>query len=242
MTEQDSSATESKLANNAFIHGRSYKADMDHSLSVMKEQLRYKNDDLFDGIRLDTAANRRSVISKGQYYAYQSEFGRKVKIRLQTKVKLRGTGGHEKVIGEATIQIPFNKLGLVIDVDFGIIYCNIPTLLSNNYMINNCLDLSLQGQFLHIGQLQQHLTLEKYFLVYRWSATDTPYALYTEKILRKIHRNFGHPSVQSTLNLLKRASETKLTKNMRRELEKMRRSQKIVVHVRQIQVPLEGSD
>lgn len=221
MTEKDASSIEKKLANTAFIHGRTHQGDMNLAMTVMRDQLKHKSGANFDGVRLDTAANRRSVISKIQYDAYQNEFGRKIIIRPPTKNNLRGIGGQQRVIGEATIQIPFNKLGLVIDVDFAIINSDIPTLLSNKDMIDNGLDLSLQGHYLHIGPLRQPLSLENYFLVYRWSADDTPYALYTEPELRRIHRTFGHPSVKATYNLLKRASKTGLDKEIRLELEKI---------------------
>lgn len=98
---------------------------------------------MFDGIRLETAAKRRSVISNAQYDEYQHEFGRKVRIRSPTRKKLRGIGGIKKVMGDATIQIPLKTFGLIIEVYIAILDFNIRTLLSNKDMIDNGLNLSI---------------------------------------------------------------------------------------------------
>lgn len=69
------------------------------------------------------------------------------------------------MVGDAIIQITFNRLGLVIDVNFAMIDKYVPTLFSNKDMIYNCLDLSLQGKFLHIGPLRKPLTIENYIFI-----------------------------------------------------------------------------
>lgn len=172
----------------------------------MNDQLTNGTQPLCYGIRLDTAANRRSVMGESQYEAYKRDFGLKVPILPSTRKDLKGVGGNGKVIGEPHIQIPFNALRLIIDVTFSIMEQDTPSLLSNKDMIDNGLDVSLQGRYLHVGQRRQPLSIENYFLVYRWTARNTSFALYTEQELRKIHRSFGHPSVRATEQLLKRAS------------------------------------
>lgn len=86
------------------------------------------------------------------------------------KRDVKGIGGKSMAIGEVTIKIPFPDLGILIDVEFSILDGDTPSLLYNKDMIANGLDISLQGGFLHIGELQQTLNLEKYFYIHRWSA------------------------------------------------------------------------
>lgn len=49
--------------------------------------------------------------------AYQQEFGRQIPVRPRNKRTLKGIGGLEKVIGEETIQIPFQEWNFIIDID-----------------------------------------------------------------------------------------------------------------------------
>lgn len=114
-----------------------------------------------------------------------------------------------QVLGETTIQISFNGLGLiidVIDVEVSILKNDCASLLRNRDMIINGLDIILEGGYLHIGSLKEPLKLVNFFYVYNWSAHDTPYALCTEDDLRKIHKGFDHPLVRTTYNLLSRAN------------------------------------
>ena len=87
---------------------------------------------------------------------------------------------------------------------------NIPPLLCMKDMLENYLDISIQNCIITHNDRIQEFTLEYYFLVYRWSVKDMTYILYTEKELRKIHKIFGHPSIESTKKVLKRASGSKL--------------------------------
>lgn len=223
VTEEDSQDLEMAFANSAFLHGRTYSEDMDSALAVMNEQLAKRDSDQFEGVRLDTAANRRSVMSIRQYEAYQKEFGLRVPIRATERRTLRGIGGHGTIVGEAMIQIPFGDLGLVIDVTFTILEEDVPSLLSNRDMIDNGLDLSLQGRYLYKGSRKQPLALENYFLIYRWKAGTTPFALYSEGELRRIHRGFGHPSVRATEKLLERAAGENIDEDTRKALQQLER-------------------
>lgn len=54
-------------------------------------------------------------------------------------------------MGDATIQITFSALKMLIDVNFSIREKNAPYLVSNEDMIDNVLDISLQGRYLHAG-------------------------------------------------------------------------------------------
>lgn len=141
-----------------------------------------------------------------------------VQIRENGTKALKGIGRSGTVLGQERIQIPVSSLNMTIYVDSSILDDNAPSLLSNRDMIENSLEICLQGRYLYVGKHRQPLTQENYFFVYRWTAEDTFFALYTEKIMRRIQRDFGHPSVQDTHNLLKRASNGKMKVEIKKEL------------------------
>lgn len=172
----------------------------------------------FNGVVIDTAANRRSIMSVAKYRAYEREFGIKVPLSPPCK-NVKETGGRLRPIGEATIQIPFLLLNLVIDVDFSILKDDLPSLLSNRDLIDYGLDVSLQGAHLHIGDFKQPLVLENYFFIFEWDASSIPYMLYTDRELRSIHRAFGHLSVSSLRKLLKKSSKELLDKSVKKNLK-----------------------
>ena len=67
------------------------------------------------------------------------------------------------------------------------------------------LDLSIQKHEISHNGRRQKLDFENYFLIHRWKPTDIMFSFYSEKDLKRLHRVFGHPSVQALHNLLKRA-------------------------------------
>lgn len=123
-------------------------------------------------------------------------------MRPPGKKVLKGIGGLGEIIGEVTIQIEFKNLKMTIDFDFALMKNECPSLLSNKDMIERGLDIRLQWIYLHVGPLSQPLHLEIYFFIHNWPETDTPYALYKENDLRRIHRGFGHTSVGATYKIL----------------------------------------
>lgn len=85
-------------------------------------------------------------MSTEQYLAYQQEFGGHFQMRPPRK-NVKDIWGKSSSIGEVTIEIPFNKLGIVIDVEFSILVEDTLSLLSNLDMIDNGLYFSLQGGY-----------------------------------------------------------------------------------------------
>lgn len=72
-------------------------------------------------VTIDTGSNRkRSFINQQQYIRYQEEFGIKFPTRSTENTGLWGIGGLRAVIEEVFIQIPFSKIGIIIEVDFAI--------------------------------------------------------------------------------------------------------------------------
>lgn len=166
MTIEEAKKVALTLHDNKTNHCRNYvhKSKENIALTIYNNNNNISDEVKFNGVVIDTAANRRSVMCKSQYHAYEKEFGRRVRIRPPRR-DLRGIGGKKEVCGEVTIQIPFTKLNLIIDVDFSIIEDETPSLLSNKDMITNGLDISLPGRYIYIGKFRQPLMFENYFLI-----------------------------------------------------------------------------
>lgn len=84
----------------------------------------------FDGLRIDTCANRTSVIIECQYQAYCYSFNLPFITRPSGNQIKKGNGGSSTSSGIFMIQVPFNYLDFIIDVSFLIIKEDVPTLLS----------------------------------------------------------------------------------------------------------------
>ena len=117
---------ETNLANRAFVHGRSFTEDMHRQIALMNHELSQGEVTKFNGIVIDTGANRASVIRLIQFKEYCKEFSIPASIRTTYKSKsLTGLGGHKvQAIGVAKITITLTDLNLLIDVDFLIITSN----------------------------------------------------------------------------------------------------------------------
>lgn len=135
MTSDDSIDLENRLSNISFLNGRTYYMNMSSALLTINRQLERGFGSRFDGVRLDTATNRSSVMRKAQYLAYERDFGIPIPLRPPANKSLKGIGVHGQVLSEVTIQIPFRSLGMKIDVDFSILYEEVPSLLSYKDMI-----------------------------------------------------------------------------------------------------------
>lgn len=105
----------------------------------------------FYGIRIYTAANRRSVMGIPQYRAYNRKFGVRGPIRPSPAKGLRGIGGSGIILGQARTQIPFNDLEIIIDVYFAVLKEVSTSLLSIRDRIENGVDISLQEKVLTRG-------------------------------------------------------------------------------------------
>ena len=194
------------LANASYVHGRNFATDLKKEMLVMHAALSHGESSGFDGIIIDTGANRSSVMSHAQYKAYCNEFNVPAIIDRTDTRGLKGIGGQGQCIGTAIVQIPFNDLDLILDVKFRILQDTCPSLLSLRDMRQNGLDLSIQQHLLYFKHKCQDLLLENDFLKYKWNKADVDYALYTDVELRRLHRVFGHPSVSALQKLLKRAN------------------------------------
>ena len=71
-------------------------------------------------------------------------------------------------------------------------------------MYSNGLDLSIQDKCMIYKERQHPLFMENYCLVHRWEP-DRNLCMYTEDEIRKLHKSFGHPTVNALSKTLKNA-------------------------------------
>jgi len=193
---------EIELSNRAFLHTCGFMANQANEMRKMKAALKDQDrSSEFNGVLLDTGANRTSLMSLGQYRAYCREYGISAQLKKESK-RVCGLGGSTRSIGMANITVPFPNFCLVTDIQFHIVTEDVPTLLSLKDLKRTGVELSIQRDCLTFMGREQKLVLENDFLYYRW-APDS--ALFTHSELVKLHRSFGHPSVSALYRVLKRA-------------------------------------
>lgn len=130
-------------------------------------------------------------------------------------------GGRSQGVGIVRKQIPFTCLGMAIHVDFLVLSEAIPTIRSTKYIVDNNLDISITHLRISYGCTHHPLKFEDYFLIHRWKPGDLPFAMYTTFELCHIHRSFGHPSVRTTTELLRRAKGADLDPSVVRSLKEI---------------------
>lgn len=99
----DAVDVEQRLANKAFIHGVTYAADITRALAIYNIRLSTANTIAFEEVRIETAANRKSVMGRSRYDAYNKAFSLRIPIRLSTSARIEVIAGSVMVIGNARI-------------------------------------------------------------------------------------------------------------------------------------------
>lgn len=148
LSTEDSSTLKRILSHSAFIHGLSHKSYLVSALRSMNQNLSQYNVQIFYGIRLDTCANRSSLISNPQYQSYTKQFGLKNLIRPSTKKNIQVICGRRQTTYLLRSNIPFSDLGIIIYVYFTIIKKDVPTFFSIMDMGENKLDVSLLENYI----------------------------------------------------------------------------------------------
>lgn len=115
----------------------------------------------FDRLRIDTSANRTSVISVQQYHPYCQTFNEPHSIKPANNRTITGIGGISKTVGVAFIQVPLTKLSVVIVVNFLVLDHVITTFLPMKDMLENDMDIAIQGCYVRLGNRRQQLVIEK---------------------------------------------------------------------------------
>ena len=88
-------------------------------------------------------------------------------------------------------------------------------------MLDNGLDISIQKKIIPYEGREQELILENYFLIHRWKPEEIYYSMFTEQELKRLHRSFGHPTVNALVNILRRAQPDKTNKNIEEAISQL---------------------
>lgn len=215
---------ESALSNNVFLHSCGFYVDRKRHMEKMERALsETERPSEFNGMIIDTGANRLSLMSINQYRAYCTEFGIVANIRKDSR-KIYGLGSKHRSIGTAKISIPFPKFGMICDINFHILSENCKTLLSRVDLKNTGIDLSIQRDCLLFNDIELPLQVQNDLLVYNWLPNV---AMFTYDELKKLHRSFGHPTVSTLYNLLRRARKEECHKDVRDAIEQLTESCKV---------------
>lgn len=158
--------------------------------------------------------------------SYCTLFGLRPMIKKGDK-SIISIGGSKRSIGSVIIQFPFSAMEMVIEVEVFLLSDNVPSLLSMKDMIYKKLKISIQDRTVSSAGRVQSLTMRNNFLIHRWTPEDMPYVLFTEAEIGRIHRTFGHTSVRSTRELLRRARGEDLDSKTRTEIAKISEECKI---------------
>lgn len=158
---------ENVFALNALLHMRNLQSNVNGQHYESRFHTAMQQQAPFHGLKIDTSASRTSVITMGQYHSYSRTFNSLQPMRPIKNLSVMGVGGKRKAIGVIVTLVPFKDLKIVIDVMFLVLQENVPTLYSMQNMIENCLDISIQGQYVRLGQRRNTLSTKKYFLIHR---------------------------------------------------------------------------
>ena len=209
---------ERKLANTAFMSTCGFFQRRKVEMEKMECDLSITDREVeFNDIMINTGCNRKSLMTLRQYQAYCREHGVPGRFNKCART-VNGIGGGVRTVGVTIISIPFPTFGMNCDVEFNITLESHPTLLSLNDLKRTGIDISVQRNVLLYGNKEHKLVLENGLLFYRW---HPDIALYTYGELLKLHRAFGHPSVSSLYNVLKRARPDETPSGVRNAIQEI---------------------
>lgn len=114
---------------------------------------------LFDGIRIDTIANRTLVIGIEQFRVYFTTFNLSCSPKLWNDRVVKGIDGGWCSIGTVVVQVPIKILDLILDVQLAVIKVNIPTFLLKNDLSDSTLDILVQRKFASLQKRRHPLVL-----------------------------------------------------------------------------------
>lgn len=75
-------------------------------LQAMFNHLSHQPEQIFEGLKIDTRANRSSIMSKGQYDSYCDTFGVRVLMKGPNGRKIKLIGSLQNALGFIMIQVP----------------------------------------------------------------------------------------------------------------------------------------
>ena len=229
------SEIQKSLANHSFQESCGFYTHMENEINHMKSALQDSDSpDAFKGVMIDTGANYVTMIGLEQYKAYCKSFGIPAAIDKSEKRTVRGIGGKVKCFGMATIPIVFPNIGFVVDIKFYVTEGTGPTILCLKDLKATSMQLDIQNNTLHLMGKSEKLDLRNGLLWYQW---QPDIGLFSEQELFRIHRSFGHPSVTSLYNVIRRARPSDATSETRhpKPAKLYRKFQRSVQHTSDMQ-------
>lgn len=202
---REGSEIEQERALNAFLHGWEIQSNDSQRRRESQIHIAMQQQALFDGLKIGTWATCKSGVSMRQYAGYCRSSNRPQSMKPIKNRSVSGFRGRRRAIDLVFIQFPFEDLKIFVYVFFLVLNEYVLKPLSMKDMIENGLYISIQGQYVSLGQRRRLLSMENYFLKHRWKLDDTDFLLYTENELRTLHRTFDHLSLKALELLLHRA-------------------------------------
>lgn len=78
-----------------------------------------------------------------------------------------GIGGSKQSVRSAIVKIPFQDMGMVIEVNFSLLSDCVPSIIPMKYIIDNNLELSVQNQSIVYATIVHPIIMRNYLLMHR---------------------------------------------------------------------------
>ena len=186
-----------------------------HALTGTPERIARHRDVVFNGLLVDTGANKLSTAGKAQYDAYCALTGRGAPLTPSSATCAFGMGATE-ALGAALVSFPVGDL--VLKTSFHVVDADTPFLLCLADMdrlglvydnLEDRLIHAASGNSAPITRVNGHPFLQ-------WSPITQ--CLLTETEIRRLHKRFGHPHADKLYHLLRRA-EVDVPPELRKALD-----------------------
>lgn len=193
-----------------------------HALTSDVYKPRRYSEEHFYGIMVDSGCAKGSTGGREQYHAYCRHIGTQPSVQKSKSTRVTFGKGSAQSFGTAIISFPFNNTTLSFTIH--IIDGDIPLLLSLYDMdrlglyYNNTSDQLIHsetGQSVRVDRCHGHAFLT-------WNPITE--CMFTYNDLKRLHRRFGHPTVEKLMNLLRRADVDRVGDDTRKALTEITRS------------------
>lgn len=138
-----------------------------------------------------------------------------------------------KAVSVVVKQVQFKEWKFMIVVSILVLKKFILTFLSVKDITDKVLDISIQGRCVTFGSRRHLLNMEDYLLIYWLELVNTEFAVYTEKKLRTLHCDLGHPSVKALEIVLRSYGEQRVRHSIHQLWNALRTNRKMQ-HMRRV--------
>lgn len=171
----------------------------------------------FHGACIDTGA-QQCVVGKKQARAYCRARNLRFKL-LPSRIEFRFGDGSFKSLGPLPIRIPTPNESFI-EHRFDVVNADIPMLFGLDLLDSSSLYVDNVDNVIVNKKLGYKMPIARKFghMYLEWPASTI---LFTKSELKKLHRQFKHPSVDKLLNLLKRSKVKDVDSSTRVMLEEI---------------------